>query len=331
MHQRKLGPFTVSAIGLGCMNLSMGYGKADKKEGVRLLNECIDAGYTFLDTASMYGMGHNEELIGKSLSHRRDDYVLASKCGIVKNNSGGTELDGRAEVIRQTCEDSLRRLKTSVIDLYYLHRLDPKIPIEESVGALSDLVREGKIKTIGLSEMCAETTRRAHAVHPITAMQSEYSLWTRTPERKILAVCDELDIVFVPFSPLARSFLTGITRNVTQVDEGDIRSTIARPRFEVANFNKNLKLLTPYKKIADEQECTMAQLALAWMLARHGNRMIPIPGTKDIDHMRENVGAGDIFLDDEVVQALDELINETTVEGRRYTDALMASTDSERD
>ena len=331
MHQRKLGPFTVSAIGLGCMNLSMGYGKADRKVAVRLLNECIDAGYSFLDTASMYGMGHNEELIGKTLSHRRDEYVLASKCGIVKNSSGGTKLDGRANVIRQTCEDSLRRLKTNVIDLYYLHRLDPKIPIEESVGALSDLVREGKIKAIGLSEMCAETTRRAHAVHPITAMQSEYSLWTRTPERKILSVCDELNIAFIPFSPLARSFLTGITRNVTQIDEGDIRSTIARPRFEVANFNQNLKLLKPYKKIADQQNCTMAQLALAWILARHGNRMIPIPGTKGISHMRENAGAGDISLSDDVVQSLDELINETTVAGRRYTDALMASTDSERD
>jgi len=168
-------------------------------------------------------------------------------------------------------------------------------------------------------------------VHPVTAMQSEYSLWTRTPERKILAVCDELDIAFIPFSPLARSFLTGITCNVTQVDDGDIRNTIARPRFEVTNFNKNLKLLKPYKKIADEQNCTMAQLALAWILARHGNGMIPIPGTKDIDHMHENAGAGDISLGDEVVQALDELINETTVAGRRYTDTLMASTDSERD
>jgi len=331
MHRRKLGPFTVSAIGLGCMNLSMGYGKADKNEAVRLLNECIDVGYSFLDTASMYGMGHNEELIGKTLSHRRDEYVLASKCGFVKSKSGSAELDGRAEVIRQTCEDSLRRLKTNVIDLYYLHRLDPKVPIEESVGALSDLVREGKIKTIGLSEMCAETTRRAHAVHPITAMQSEYSLWSRTPERKILSVCDELDIVFIPFSPLARSFLTGITRNVTQVDEGDIRSTIARPRFEVENFNKNLGLLKPYKDVAEEQNCTMAQLALAWILARHGNRMIPIPGTKDINHMRENAGAGDISLSKDVVQTLDALINETTVSGRRYTDALMASTDSERD
>ncbi len=331
MHQRKLGPFTVSAIGLGCMNLSMGYGKADKNESVRLLNECIDAGYTFLDTASMYGMGHNEELIGKTLRHRRDEYVLSSKCGIVKNSSGVTVMDGRTDVIRQTCEDSLRRLQTDVIDLYYLHRLDSKIPIEDSIGALSDLVREGKIKTIGLSEMCAETTRRAHAVHPITAMQSEYSLWTRTPERKILAVCDELDITFVPFSPLARSFLTGVTSDASQVDEKDIRATIARPRFEKDNFKKNLKLLKPYKKIADEQNCSMAQLALAWILARHGNKMIPIPGTKDVNHMHENAGAGDISLSDDVVQALDALINENTVVGRRYTDALMASTDSEKD
>ena len=331
MHQRKLGPFTVSAIGLGCMNMSMGYAKADENESIRLLNECIDAGYTFLDTASMYGMGHNEKLIGKTLSHRRDEYLLSSKCGIVKNSEGVTVIDGRADVIRQTCEESLRNLQTDVIDLYYLHRLDPKVPIEESVGVLSDLVSEGKIKTIGLSEMCAETTYRAHAVHPITAMQSEYSLWTRTPERKILSVCDELDITFVPFSPLARSFLTGITSNASQVDEKDIRATIARPRFEVENFNKNLKLLEPFKKIAEAHNCSMAQLALAWILARHGNKMIPIPGTKDVKHMHENAGAGDIRLSDDVVQALDALINENTVAGRRYTDALMASTDSEKD
>jgi len=313
------------------MNMSMGYGKADKYESIRLLNECLDAGYNFLDTASMYGMGHNEELIGNTLSHRRDEYVLASKCGIVKNSSGVTVIDGRADVIRQTCEDSLRRLQTEVIDLYYLHRVDPKIAIEESVGALSDLIREGKIKTIGLSEMCAETTRRAHAVHSISAMQSEYSLWTRTPERRILSVCDELDITFVPFSPLARSFLTGISSNAAQVDERDIRATIARPRFEVENFNKNLELLVPYKKIADEQNCSMAQLALAWLLAKHDRRMIPIPGTKDVNHMHENAAAGDISLSDEVVQNLDQLINENTVAGRRYTDALMASTDSEKD
>lgn len=331
MHQRKLGPFSVSAIGLGCMNMSMGYAKADKNESIRLLNECIDAGYTFLDTASMYGMGHNEKLIGKTLSHRRDEYLLSSKCGIVKNSEGVTVIDGRADVIRQTCEESLRNLQTDVIDLYYLHRLDPKVPIEESVGVLSDLVSEGKIKTIGLSEVCAETTYRAHAVHPITAMQSEYSLWTRTPERKILSVCDELDITFVPFSPLARSFLTGITSNASQVDGKDIRATIARPRFEVENFNKNLKLLESYKNIAEAHNCSMAQLALAWILARHGNKMIPIPGTKDVKHMHENAGAGDIRLSDDVVQALDALINENTVAGRRYTDALMASTDSEKD
>jgi aryl-alcohol dehydrogenase-like predicted oxidoreductase len=331
MHQRKLGPFKVSAIGLGCMNISMGYGKANEAESIRLLNECIDAGYSFLDTASIYGMGYSEKLIGKTLGHRRDEYVLASKCGIVKNSAGDSVLDGRAETIRQTCEESLRNLQTDVIDLYYLHRLDPKVPIEESVGALSDLVTEGKIKTIGLSEMCAETTYRAHAIHPITAMQSEFSLWTRTPERKILSVCDELDITFVPFSPLARSFLTGVTSNVTQVDEGDIRATIARPRFEVESFNKNLKLLEPYKKIADEHNCSMAQLALAWILARHGNKMVPIPGTKDVNHMHENAGAGDIALSDEVVQRLDALINENTIAARRYTDSLMASTDSERD
>ena len=331
MHQRKLGPFTVSSIGLGCMNMSMGYGAADKKESKRLLNECIDVGYTFLDTASVYGMGHNEKLIGETLSHRRDEYVLASKCGIVRTPSGGVAMDGRAEAIRQTCEDSLQRLKTESIDLYYLHRLDPKIPIEESVGALSDLVREGKIQTIGLSETCAETTRRAHAVHPITAIQSEYSLWTRTPERKILSVCNELGITFVPFSPLARSFLTGVTSDVTQIAKEDLRATIARPRFEAENFNHNVKLLTGYQKIAEEQNCTMAQLALAWILARHGKQMIPIPGTKDINHMRENAGAGDIYLDETVVQTLDQLINENTVAGCRYTDALMASTDSERD
>ena len=331
MHQRKIGPFNVSAIGLGCMNMSMGYGKADEKESTRLLNECIDAGYTFLDTASMYGMGHNEKLIGNNLAHRRDEYVLASKCGIVRNSEDKTVIDGRAEIIRQTCEESLTNLQTDVIDLYYLHRVDPKVPIEESVGVLSDLVSEGKINTIGLSEVCAETTYRAHSVHPITAMQSEYSLWTRTPERKILSVCDELDITFVPFSPLARSFLTGVTSNVSQVDESDIRATIARPRFEVENFNKNMELLDPYKKIADEHDCSMAQLALAWILARHGNRMIPIPGTKDVRHMHENAGAGDIALSVEVVQTLDELINEEAVSGKRYTDPLMASTDSERD
>ena len=225
----------------------------------------------------------------------------------------------------------MRRLQTDVIDLFYLHRPYPDTEIEERVGALADLVMQGKIKTIGLSEMCAETTRRAHAVHPITAMQSEYSLWTRTPERKILSLCEELDISFVAFSPLARSFLTGITSNVTQVAEDDIRAGAARPRFEVDNFNQNLKLLVPFAEIAALQNCSMAQLALAWLLAQRDRNIIPIPGTKEVSHMKENAAAGDIQLDEDVVKQLDALINETTVAGRRYIDSMMASSDAEKD
>jgi len=331
MHQRKLGPFKVSAIGLGCMNMSSGYGAADKKESIRLLNQCIDSGYNFLDTASMYGNGHNEELIGDTLKHRRDEYVLASKCGISKKADGSNAMNGRPEVIRKTCEESLRRLQTDVIDLYYLHRLDPDTPIEESVGTLGDLVTEGKIRTIGLSEMCAETTYRAHAEYPITAMQSEYSLWTRTPERKLLSVCDELDISFVAFSPLGRSFLTGITSNATEVGEDDIRANFARPRFEIDNFEKNLKLLDPYREIAEQQKCTLAQLALAWVLARGSKSIIPIPGTRKVSHMKENAAAGDMILSDETVSELDQMINDKTVAGQRYIEALMNSIDSERD
>ena len=331
MHRRQLGPFEVSAIGLGCMNMSMGYGQADPAVSVQLLNECIDAGYSFLDTASMYGMGHNEKLIGDNLSHRRDEYVLASKCGIVKNVKGGTKFDGSPQNIQKTCEESLANLKTDVIDLYYLHRLDTEVPIEESVGALADLVAQGKIKTIGLSEVCEETTRRAHAVHPVTAIQSEYSLWTRTPERRILSVCAELGITFVPFSPLGRSFLTGETLDSTQVDKNDLRATIGLPRFTPENYQRNLSLLMPFAEIAKQQNCSMAQLALAWILARENRTMIPIPGTKDVAHMHENAGAGDIQLDADIVQRLDELINEDTVRGRRYIDTLMDSTDSERD
>ena len=312
------------------MNMSSGYAPADKKETLRLLDECIDVGYTFLDTASLYGMGHNEKLIGNSLNHRRNEFVLASKCGFVRGDNGRMEINGRPELIKKTCEESLRRLQTDVIDLYYLHRLDPNVPIEDSVGALADLVGEGKIKTIGLSEVSAVTAHRAHAVHPITAIQSEYSLWSRTPERKILSACRQLSIAFVAFSPLGRSFFTGVTGDVTQMHKDDIRLILARPRFEPENFIKNSKLLEPFGEIARQQDCTMAQLALAWLLAR-GENIIPIPGTKDVEHMRENAVAGDIVLSDDLVQALDGLINENTVAGRRYSDALMASTDSEKD
>ena len=331
MQQRKLGPFTVSAIGLGCMNVSMGYGpRIDDDESGKLFNAALDQGYTFLDTASLYGLGHNESLIGTYLSSRRDEYVLASKCGFSRTEEGKTVMDGRPEVLQQTCEDSLRRLNTEVIDLYYLHRIDPKVPVEESVGALKQLVEQGKVKTIGLSEISADSLRRAHAVHPITAVQSEYSLWSRTPERKMLGVCAELDVTFVPFSPLARQFLTGKSPDVTAVTEDDIRATIARPRFEPENFSQNQKLLVPFGEIAARNGCSMAQLALAWLLAQEGN-LIPIPGTKHMEWMIENAGAAEVSLDAATVAELDALINEDTVAGYRYTDALMKSTDSEKD
>jgi len=331
MQQRQLGPFSVSAIGFGCMNVSMGYGeRLDDDESGRLFNAALDQGYNFLDTASLYGLGHNESLIGQYLASRRDEYTLASKCGFSRTEDGKTVMDGRPETLRQTCEDSLRRLNTESIDLYYLHRIDPAVPVEDSVGALAQLVAAGKIKTIGLSEISADSLRRAHAVYPITAVQSEYSLWTRTPERKILATCAELGIAFVPFSPLARQFLTGKCRDVTTVGKDDIRASIARPRFEPDNFARNRELLIPFGVIAEREGCSMAQLALAWLLAR-GDNIVPIPGTKHHDWMIENAGAGDITLAVETVAELDLLINENTVSGNRYTDALMASTDSEKD
>ena len=332
MQQRQLGPFTVSAIGLGCMNVSMGYGPRIEDDAAgALFNAALDCGYSFLDTASMYGRGHNESLIGKYLAHRRDEYVLASKCGFSwDDEDGNAYFDARPEVLAQTCEGSLRRLNTEVIDLYYLHRIDPKVPVEDSVGALARLVEQGKIRTIGLSEVSADSLRRAHAVHPITAVQSEYSLWSRTPERRILAACAELGVAFVPFSPLARQFLTGKSPDVTGVIEDDIRATIARPRFEPENFARNSELLIPFGAIAERCGCSMAQLALAWLLAQDGG-LTPIPGTKHHDWMVENAGAADIALDRATIDELDALINEDTVAGRRYTDALMQSVDSEKD
>jgi aryl-alcohol dehydrogenase-like predicted oxidoreductase len=331
MQQRKLGPFSVSAIGLGCMNASHGYGEPlDDDVAGRLLNAALDQGYSFLDTAAMYGSGRNERLIGKYISQRRDEYILASKCGIAPDDDGVNRRDGRPEVLIRTCETSLKQLQTDVIDLYYLHRIDPAVPVEDSVGALATLVQQGKIKSIGLSEISCDSLRRAHAVHPITAVQSEYSLWSRTPERGMLEACAELGIAFVAFSPLARQFLTGKCGDVTSVGDDDIRATIARPRFEPENFARNRELLEPYARIAEREGCSMAQLALAWVLAR-GEHIIPIPGTKHHDWMVENAGAAEVELDAATVAELDALINEDTVSGRRYTDQLMASTDSEKD
>ena len=331
MHSRKLGSFSISALGLGCMNYSMGYGARPADEySHKLLNEALDCGYTFFDTAAMYGMGHSEEQIGKALSHRRSEYILASKCGIYKNAEGQTETNGRPEVLYKTCEDSLKRLDTDVIDLYYLHRIDPNIPVEESVGALARLVEQGKLQSIGLSEVSSDSLIRAHNEYPITALQSEYSLWSRTPERKVLDTCRELNVTFVAFSPLGRQFLTGQSTDVSTLGDENFRATIARPRFEPHNFAENSKLLLPYAEIAEKADCSMAQLSLAWLLAK-GEDIIPIPGTSNIDHMLENAGAGDIQLSQGMVEQLDQLINDETVKGTRYSKALMESVDSERD
>jgi len=331
MHKRKLGPFEVSALGLGCMNMSMGYEPADDKESVRLLSAALDNGYNFLDTAAMYGMGLNEELIGQSIGHRRSEFILASKCGVFKNEDGTIEINGRPEVIKRTCEESLKRLKTDVIDIYYLHRADPKIPIEESIGALSELIAEGKIQTIGLSEVSTETLKKAHALHPITALQSEYSLWVRTPERKILKACRELEIAFIPFSPLGRGFLTGKAQDVSHLTKDDLRATIARPRFEPEAFATNSKLLKPFSAVAQQLNCSMAQLALAWLLAKEESTLIPIPGTKNMAHMKENAAAGNIQLSADITAHLDILISENNVVGDRYSKNTMAASDAEKD
>ena len=324
MKKRTIGSLSVSEVGLGCMNMSMGYGKADDAESARLLNQALDVGYTFLDTAQVYGSGHNEELIGKSLEGRRNEYILATKCGLSRDG-----INGDPDGIMQSCENSLKRLRTDVIDLYYLHRVDPNIPIEESTGALARLVEQGKVREIGLSEVCSDNLRRAHKIHPIAALQSEYSLWSRTPERGILDVCDELNVAMVPFSPLGRAFLAGAATDVNEMVDGDLRTTIARPRFEPEAFRKNCELLTPYAEIAKQNNCTMAQLALAWLL--HRDNSIPIPGTKHIDFMKENAGASSVTLSAETVAKLDALINEKTIVGNRYSDERMADADAERD
>lgn len=313
----------------------MGYGPADDKLSARLLHEALDLGYRMLDTAAMYGDGHNESLIGQTLAGRRDEYLLASKGGLRRSPEGQRFIDGSPDSLKQECDDSLRRLGTDAIDLYYLHRPDKNVEIEDSVGALADLVAAGKIRAIGLSEVSSETLRRAHAVHPVAAVQSEYSLWSRTPEAKMLRTCEELGVTFIAFSPLARAFLSGKASDVTGLGEYDIRCTSARPRFEPENFARNARLLQPYAAIAARVGCSMAQLALAWLLgqknARGEKTIVPIPGTRHLEFARENAAAGDIELDDATLAQLDALINEDTVAGRRYTDALMASADSERD
>ncbi len=324
MKTVKLGDLTVSAIGLGCMGMSQAYGKADPEESHRTLHRALDIGVSFLDTANVYGRGHNEELIGRVLKDRRQEIQLATKFGIVVEN-GKMGIDGNPASVSKRCEESLLRLNTDVIDLYYLHRRDPKVPIEDTVGAMSDLVNAGKVRYLGLSEVSAKTLQRAHKVHPISAVQSEYSLWTRDPEDHVLAACAELGVGFVPFSPMGRAILTGeITDNNSIAGEGDMRSTM--PRFQGDNLTQNLELVEKLGVLASEKGCARGQLGLAWLLAK-GQFIAPIPGTKRVKYLEENAAAADISLNDDEIAALDELFDPENIAGDRYTSSGMQSLD----
>jgi aryl-alcohol dehydrogenase-like predicted oxidoreductase len=326
MKTRKIGDTAVSEIGLGCMNLSHAYGVPPSPERARaLLAKALDSGVTHFDTAALYGFGRNEELVGPVLRPFRRRIHLASKCGITGVN-GVRVIDGRPATLIKSCHESLARLQTEVIDLFYLHRVDRKVAVEESVGALADLAKAGHIRAIGLSEVSAATLRRAHAVHPVTAVQSEYSLWTRNPEVAVLETCRELGIAFVAFSPVARGFLTGAVNAATPLLDNDIRKTM--PRFEPANLPRNLELLKDFSKVATEQGCSMAQLALSWLLHKSDN-IIPIPGTTHETHLIENCMAGAVKLTPRVVAHVEALINSQTVCGARYSAAAQAETDSE--
>jgi aryl-alcohol dehydrogenase-like predicted oxidoreductase len=314
------------------MNICHAYGAPPPPEQAeRLLLTALDEGVTHFDTAAMYGFGASETLIGKGLSRRRGEFMLASKGGLAGVDVAGDGklvrvIDGRPETLRRNCEDSLRRLQTDVIDLYYLHRWDKKVPIEDSVGEMSRLVERGLVRTLGLSEVSAATLRKAHAVHPITALQTEYSLWTRNPEIAVLPACRELGVAFVAFSPVARGFLTSTPPDVGALQEKDIRRTM--PRFLPDNFAANLKLLPALEALAREAGCTVAQLAIAWLLHK-GEDIIPIPGTTRIDHLREDLGAVEVKLSADLMARAEALINESTVAGKRYNAQSNSEVDTE--
>jgi aryl-alcohol dehydrogenase-like predicted oxidoreductase len=323
MERKALGKsdLKVSRIGLGCMGMSEFYGTGDERESIRTIHRALNRGINFLDTADVYGLGRNEELVGKAIRDRRDKAVLATKFGNVRGEDGSwVGVNGKPDYVRKCCDASLQRLGVQVIDLYYQHRVDPNTPIEDTVGAMADLVRQGKVRYLGLSEAAPATVRRACAVHPIAALQSEYSLWTRDPEAEVLPTCRELGVGFVAYSPLGRGIFSGKFKSVDKLEEGDYRRNT--PRFAEENLSHNLSLVERLEKIAAEKKCTPAQLALAWLLAR-GPDIFPIPGTKRVERLEENAGALSVKLTPEDVARLDAAFPPGAAKGPRYSEQAM--------
>lgn len=323
MQTRELGAsgLRVSAIGLGCMGMSEFYGPGDEAQSIATLQHALEIGVSFWDTADMYGQGRNETLVGRALKGRRDQVVLATKFGIVRDEDGEfTGVDGRPEYVRAACEASLRRLGVDYIDLYYQHRVDQSTPIEDTVGAMARLVEEGKVRHLGLSEASADTLRRAAGVHPIAALQTEYSLWTRDVESGILPACRELKTGFVAYSPLGRGFLSGRIESVEDLAADDWRRN--NPRFQGENFEKNLELVDRVREMAREKSCTPAQLALAWLLAQ-GDEIVPIPGTRRAARLDENAGAVEVTLSDSELETVDAVFPPDAATGSRYPEAMM--------
>lgn len=324
--RRQINGRTVNPVGLGCMSLSWAYGTPPSEDyAVQLLNRALDLGYDHLDTANIYGLGHNETLLGKALQGRRQEFFLATKMGIIVDGAR-RGVDCKPETIKACVEQSLQRLQTDHIDLYYMHRRDFSTPIEDSMGAMADLVKEGKIGAVGLSEMSADTLHRAHAVHPVGAVQTEYSLWTRNPEIAVLDACRELGVTFVAFSPVGRGVLANGVRDMAALPEKDLRHTM--PRFNADNWPKNLALIDAFNAIATREGVTPAQLSLAWVHSR-GNHVVTIPGTASIPHLEENIARWDWDLPAGVAAELDSLINQHTVAGPRYGPVIQQTIDTE--